>query len=66
MLHKSAINRYTSWYHQIPKTQLTFGLYKNAEEVTFSDWFKMRFAGWVISSIFDKNLEGIKREVEKT
>ena len=47
-------------------TQLTFGLYKNAEEVTFSDWFKMRFAGWVISSIFDKNLEGIKREVEKT
>ena len=23
MLHKSAINRYTSWYHQIPKTQLT-------------------------------------------
>lgn len=46
-------------------TQLTFGLYKNAEEVTISDWFKLRFAGWIISSIFDKNLEGIKSEVEK-
>jgi hypothetical protein len=46
------------------ETELTFGLYKNAEEVGFIDWLKLKTSGWVIAHIFKNNLEGIKREVE--
>lgn len=46
------------------ETELTFGLYKNAEEVGFVDWLKLKSSGWVIAHIFRNNLEGIKREVE--
>jgi hypothetical protein len=45
--------------------RLTFGLYKSTSEVSFWDSLKLRFTGYFISSVFEKNLAGIKRELEK-
>ncbi|MEY2924221.1 MAG: hypothetical protein RLZZ337_769 [Bacteroidota bacterium] len=46
------------------QTELTLSLYKNAEELGFVDWLKLKTSGWVIGLIFKNNLKGIKREIE--
>ena len=45
--------------------ELTFGLYKSTDSVSFWDSVKLRFTGYFIAYVFRKNLKGIKRELEK-
>ena len=46
-------------------TKLKFGLIKPNKEVGILEWLKLKMAGYVVSSIFKKNLKGIKRQLER-
>ena len=54
-------------YERIDKnnTRLKFSLQRSQEDMTLLEKIKIKLAGYVVSSIFEKNLAGIKQQLEQ-